>query len=400
MSGQLVVSNYAVSWPLLLAVAALVCLVVGYLLGASFSTRGLRLERPGRRTPEEKVVFLKGISSLLANDTDQAIKELTRAVELDSETVETYIALGHLFRTKGQFDRAVGIRQSIIARTNLPRQVKVQALFDLGVDYRKGGFLSRALEAFEQVIEEDPNHLAALTEMEQVLEELKEWDRALEAQRRIGKLTGHPKPEVMAHLKVARGKQLAQEGKPAEAKAAFKKALSWDAGSVDALLALGDLHQSQGEIKKALATWRKIAKVAPALCFLALDRVTGREWGAKEAALIDEFILGSAAESRDPRAYLIAAQHQAARGQEERTVATLGQALELAPCCLPAHQSLGQIHLDQGRVDDILKSYKQLLECLPGLDREFQCGQCGFKSAELFWKCPSCRRWGSITPVS
>ena len=77
---------------------------------------------------------------MLADRTDQAIAELTRAVEADSETVEVYIALGHLYRSKGIFDRAISLRQSIIARPRLDPGLRIQALYDLGVDYRMGGF--------------------------------------------------------------------------------------------------------------------------------------------------------------------------------------------------------------------------------------------------------------------
>ncbi len=399
IGGQILLFGYPLSPAVFLLGLALVCLIIGYFLGASFSTRGVRLGLKAERSAKEESAFLKGIHSMLANETDQAITELTRAVELDSETIETYIALGHLFRSKGQFDRAVAIRQSIFARPNLPAHIKIQALFDLGVDYRQGGFLSRAIDAFKQVLEEDREHLGALNQLAEVYQELRDWDNAFEIHRRLDKLIGRPRPQILAHLKAEGGRQLLAQGEVQEAKAAFKKALGLDKGSVDALLSLGDLYLDQGEIKKALSTWRKIGQVAPELSFLALDRITGREWGAKEAAAVEEFMLSLAADSKDPTAHLMVARYLAALGREEATLAELRRILELEPNYLPAHQALGQILMDKGQIDEILTAFKELLERLPGPDRSFQCRHCGFFSKEIFWKCPSCRHWDTIHPL-
>jgi len=394
--GQVLLFGAPVDLSALIVALVIACLVAGYLLGAYFSTRGMRPARTPKRFKEDGAVFLKSINSLLANDTDKAIAELTRAVNLDPETVETYIALGHLFRSKGQFDRAIGIRQSIIARSNLPPALKVQALFDLGVDYRHGGFISRAVETLEEVLKEDAKHLGAAQTLGQIFEEIGEWEKALDIQKRVEKLTGQAQPERLAHLKAEQGKQLMAEGRMPEAKAAFKKALSWDKGSVNGLLSLGDLFLAQGDYKQALNTWRKVAAVAPKLCFLAIERVAGREWGAKESAAVEGFLLGAAAESKDPWSHLLAARYLAARGKEEETIAALRQGLKLAPDFLPAHRELGQILLDRGQMDEILSGYKDLLDRLPGKDLAFQCRQCGFYLEDYSWKCPSCRRWGTI----
>lgn len=381
-------------------IIALLCVIIGYALGATFSTKGCApaWTRKQRLSRQENNV-LKGINSLLANNTDQAIKEFSQVVERESESVETYIALGHLFRAKGQFDRAVAVRQSIIARPNLPAAIRIQALYDMGVDYHKSGFLVRAVEAYEQVLAEDPKHRQAVAEMVTVYEELKRWDDALTARRRLDKLTGAAHPEVLAHYKTERGKQLAAEGQFGEAETAFKKALGWDKGAVDALLALGEVYSTQAEYKKALATWRKIATAKPDWFFVAQSRVLSHDWSGKEAELVDDLVVEGARESGDPLALTLAARHLAGRGREQETVAALKRIIEAAPCYLPAHHELGQIHLDQGNIDEILADFRKLIDCLPKGEPRFLCGACGWKSTDPIWKCPSCRRWDTIKPI-
>lgn len=395
LEGSVTIFGLAVNPSLLVLVAAVICLVIGYLIGATLSSRGVSLETGSRRRGEE-MPFLKGMRSMLARDTDQAIADLTRAVELDSETVETYIALGHLYRSKGIFDRAISLRQSIIARPKLDPRLRIQALYDLGLDYRAGGFLSRAQEAFQEVLSADPKHLQALTALAQVYEEMRDWEKALETRKRLDKLEGKSRPEIMAQLRTEHGKQLFRSGHPQEAQAAFKKALSLDKSCTQALLCLGDLYLDRGDTKKALTTWRKIAASTPELTFLALERVVNGTWMDKERPPIEAFIQEAAIESKDPWAQILAARHLAAQGREEETIEALRRILKTSSAYLPAHRDLGKILIEGGQIDEILTAYQELLNNLPGNGRSFECGGCGYSSAEVFWKCPSCRRWGTI----
>ncbi len=130
-------------------------IISAFILGLIFG-RMLRYRKEKRAkllTREGDKAFFKGIQYILSNDHDQAIEEFTKSVQVNSDTVETYVALGNLYRSRGDIDRAIRIRQNIILRVNLDEQIKLRALFDLGLDYRKGGFLNRALENFSKVLQ-------------------------------------------------------------------------------------------------------------------------------------------------------------------------------------------------------------------------------------------------------
>src|SRR5439155_119735 len=45
-----------------------------------------------------------------------------------------------------------------------------------------------------------------------------------------------------------------------------------------------------------------------------------------------------------------------------------------------------------------IKSVREAMEKL-GLTAQYQCHHCGLKPRVLFWQCPSCKQWGSITPA-
>ncbi|MDQ6966262.1 MAG: hypothetical protein Q9M23_05010, partial [Mariprofundaceae bacterium] len=85
--------------------------------------------------------LLRGINFLLSDEPDRALKELVHVAKLQTETAEVYLALGDMFRTKGEFGRAVRIHQNLLARPDLPQELHMQAQFALAVDFQAGGLL-------------------------------------------------------------------------------------------------------------------------------------------------------------------------------------------------------------------------------------------------------------------
>ena len=239
--------------------------LLGWLLGGRRRKRLSKVSAslaPKRRSPSDDA-FLKGLSHLMADHTDKAIEEFTRAVTLDSETVETYVVLGNLFRQKGEIERAVRIRQTIIARPNLDAQVRLQAIFDLGVDYRKGGLFNRAVEAFGEVLDMNPDHVEACRQMVTLYEEMREWEKAFEALRRLDRLTKEDSRPILAHYQTERGKELMAAGQLDRAESFFNQAVSVYKGCLDAYLHLGDLELARERTKKALNAWRKAVLLEP-----------------------------------------------------------------------------------------------------------------------------------------
>ena len=91
--------------------------------------------------------YFRGLNFLLNEQPDRAIESFVEAVRVDPETVELHFALGSLFRRRGETDRAIRMHQSLIDRDDLPQDLKLQALSELGQDFLKAGLLDRAEDA-------------------------------------------------------------------------------------------------------------------------------------------------------------------------------------------------------------------------------------------------------------
>ena len=92
--------------------------------------------------------YYKGLNFLLNEQPDKAIDVFIHLLEVDSETVETHLALGSLFRKRGEVDRAIRIHQNLIARPSLDQEQRSNALLELGQDYMYAGLYDRAENLF------------------------------------------------------------------------------------------------------------------------------------------------------------------------------------------------------------------------------------------------------------
>ena len=60
-------------------------------------------------------------------------------------------------------------------------------MYDLGLDYKKGGLFNRAAEAFDEVLKKDPRHIEAARQIATLYEEMRDWEAAFEARKRLDK---------------------------------------------------------------------------------------------------------------------------------------------------------------------------------------------------------------------
>src|SRR5207244_7008287 len=82
------------------------------------------------------------------NQIDLAIDALGRAASLDPNALEVHMILGNLYREKGQVGKAITVHQALLQRPKLSKLEHAYVLLCLGLDYKRGGFVDRALEAF------------------------------------------------------------------------------------------------------------------------------------------------------------------------------------------------------------------------------------------------------------
>ena len=92
--------------------------------------------------------YYRGLNYLLNNEDDKALKIFTDLIDVDSSTIETHLALGGVYRRRGEFDKAILIHQNLLSRPKLDRSVKNQTLYELAKDFFSAGLYDKSEKIF------------------------------------------------------------------------------------------------------------------------------------------------------------------------------------------------------------------------------------------------------------
>ena len=357
-----------------------------------------------RRRTRESPHYMLGLNFLVANQIDQAIDELSKAAEAAGDPLEIHLILGNLYREKGQIGRAIQTHQALLQRPKLRRLEHANVLLCLGLDYRGGGFVDRAIEAFTEVLKLDPSNRYALSNLEKLYEDQHQWDQAYAARQKLAAITsgdGSPESprhdEVLAFLENEFGQAALKSNDLREAARRFQAAIDRDARNTPARLSLGDVLACEGRTADAVAAWEQLIAVSPDRAYLAFSRLESAysKAGASERfpALCEKLI---AANPQDWRARLALARFTASHGDPSGAIELLFEALAHNPHSLALHQTIWQTLSALHLPPSLVRRYVDLTRDAIFYIDPHVCLRCRYRSTELLWQCPHCHEWNSF----
>src|SRR5918994_811699 len=196
--------------------AVLIALLAGLVVGKAWERYKLRDGRwIDRRRLRETPHYMLGLNFLADNQVDQAIDELTQATSTDTDALEIQMILGNLYRQKGQVGRAINVHQTLLQRPDLTKLEHAYILLCLGLDFRHGGFVDRALEAFQQVVQLDPENRYALVNLQKLHEDQQQWADAERVRAQIAHIDGEKRSDnqqILGFLRNQLGTDTARGG--------------------------------------------------------------------------------------------------------------------------------------------------------------------------------------------
>src|SRR5262245_31128354 len=184
---------------LVLLLVGLGCMAAGVLIGRYYVPD----DRMLRRTARHARSYMKALSYLIARDHQTAVDELRTVVEENIEDVEPYFALGAMFRSRGEFERAIRVHQALALRERDKRKLRQRAMYELGLDFRAAGMPRRATRAMEEVLLEDPSHEGGLRALAALYEEQARFNEAAGLWQRLGRRRNEDLSPREHHLLVA-----------------------------------------------------------------------------------------------------------------------------------------------------------------------------------------------------
>ena len=173
------------------------------------------------------------------------------------------MALGSLFRRRGEVDRAIRFHQNIIAKPGLEPEQRTQALLELGEDYMKAGLLDRAERLFAELIETDAHTPAALHSLLDIYQQERDWEKALEQAQRLEQISGEHMGDVMAQFCCEMAVEALAKGDRERARRQLRQARRHDPRCIRARFILAQICAEDADWARALDLYEEIAELDP-----------------------------------------------------------------------------------------------------------------------------------------
>ena len=384
-------------------------IVIGWLLGrrsvASISNHS-----------DSSGEYYQGLNYLLDGRPDGAADSFIDGLEVNSETLETHVAMGNLLRKRGEVDRAIRVHQNLLARPSLPRSQVHLAHLELARDYISAGLLDRAEGLLLALVKESSEQrIVACRHLLEIYQSEKEWQRAIDVAKSMlpkkKTLLGSASPDehkqggqqvavALSHFFCELAEEKILAGEVQIARNLLDKALAGDSRCVRASIMLGEIEYKVGHYPQAVKALRRVKQQDPdylpetiALlrkCYQQMDDEKSLKVYLEECFVSDpspNLLLAVAEDICEAGGKELAAEFLSSRLADQPSLRGLAKLINL------------QLDVTDGPGRDSLGLLQVLVNRLIGERPLYRCGHCGFSGRQLHWFCPGCKYWGTLKAI-
>lgn len=346
--------------------------------------------------------YVQGLNFLLSDQPDKAVDHFIALLEVDNETIETHLALGNLFRQRGEVERAIRIHQNLIARPSLTLEQRDLALLQLGKDFYQAGLFDRSEEIFVQLKGSPEYQEVALENLLLIHQQLKDWEEAVAVAELLNKLSkGKTNRRTLSHLYCSLAEQLKKTGDDKQKIKLYQKALTVFPNCIRASIALSDYYELQNKPGKALQMLQSVPELDIDFTEVILDKLLAlhRQLGSEQALI--PYLYRIVSLGGGTSAAILLAKLIAQYRSIEKAQAFMLQELRRKPTMkgfnhlMTYHLQLAQSTSEKESLTFLHKLVSEQIKLRP----QYRCEKCGYSSKKLFWLCPSCKSWGRIKPI-
>jgi lipopolysaccharide biosynthesis regulator YciM len=348
--------------------------------------------------PRISADYIRGLNLVLNRRTDEALELFVQMAKVDDETLETHFALGHLFRRRGEVERAIRVHENLLARSSLNEAQRHQALFSLAEDYLSAGLFDRAERLFDELRDSTTLAEAALEKLVSIYERERAWEKAIEAHRKLEMLRGTKSSQV-AHYYCELAEMARAAGNRALAREHLRNTVRSETGALRGTWIRAMLAQEEGNYAQAIPLYEQVIaadrhfviEVLPPLleCYRSAERLQDfddylERLIAKDASLQRDLAYAAIIGDLDGSPVLRAAVERFLF--EHPVLANLVNAAEL--------QTLSAEHRRPA-----VERIAHALRTIALANARYRCGNCGYSTQRFIWHCPSCKLWETVRPI-
>lgn len=349
-------------------------------------------------------IFLNATQYLIDGNKDLAIKEFLNAVDLNRETIDTYFALGGLFRSNGEIEKAISIHRSLIARESISESTRLLALKELALDFDKGGFIDKAVETYKDVLKINRDQQDVIQALCRIYEDTEDWDQAYNYRIMLSKVGQENQSETISHILVQKAKALFDKGQFKACAEELEDAFRF-APSVSAKILRLRLYLVLGNMENANSILLELLKEHPmyaTFIFVSLDqfnpKLPQKDEYKERLNQLKTYFLGLKDMDLMSSPSVVLSKIRLLKDLQRTD-----DAFTLLDAWMKGHGQSDvlkveyiKILIEVGKVDEALQHTKALLNNLHNSLTRHYCSQCGYNSDEIFWRCPQCHNWETI----
>lgn len=345
--------------------------------------------------------YFTGLSYLLNDQQDQAIETFMRVLEINPETIDTHIAMGNLYRSKGDTEKAIRIHQNLFARPALDAEHTQRVQLELARDFFAAGLYDRAERLLLELSHSEPDEIRQNSQrlLLRIYEQEKEWQKAIN----IGNselLKHYPSAKTaLAHYYCEQAESEINRQQLSQARKLLKQALYYDPQCIRANWIAADLEFRNHNLRKGRSILLRIPEQDPSFYSLILPALNGLLGSKEMHKLLDTAI--EAFPSRTAltiKTDLIQSEQNSAAALEYLETLTKEKPLQ-SPFLVAKELHYISSPLAPGLHSSRLQNLMERLQSHEAGKHKQICLSCGFKSGQMeLWQCPRCRNWGTLRP--
>ncbi len=344
--------------------------------------------------------FHQGLSVLLADKQGKTAELFEDLSDTSRDTADTHIALGNLYRRRGEVERAILLHQSVIDKGGLPDDIRATAQFELAEDYSSAGLLDRSELVLHELLSSAYRREDAYDSLLQLHEREQDWEQAIAVAIEFEKNTQISLRARIAHYYCERAVLAQKQQQTSEATGFLAKARRHHPECARALMMQASMALTAGDHESSLSLYEQVEALRPEL----MPEIIDSRFAALKAAGDSAQMLAFVRRIHEQRnAYSVIRSTRAVIAELHSSEAAdrffKDQILKRPSLKGLRDWAHDQVALSRPGERDKVQVICDLLDQVVEDKPAYRCKSCGFQGNVMHWRCPSCGQWDSVSTI-
>jgi lipopolysaccharide biosynthesis regulator YciM len=340
--------------------------------------------------------YYRGLNYLLNNEDEKALKIFTDLIDVDSSTIETHLALGGVYRRRGEFDKAILIHQNLLSRPKLDKSIKNQTLYELAKDFFSAGLYDKS-EKILLNLKEHKSYFESCNEYLLLIYELsKDWDNAIKFTKNLKQLNIRKSSidVIISHYYCEKANDYKKDNQLNKSITVLRKAIDINNQCKRAYSTLFEFNTNSNP-RLALDNLEILLGIDSLYLIILSNEIvqlsTIHQDDNLDKRIYDIILRFSNDNNFSPTLYEYIFNINGYDTPHDYLNVTKGNVFT---------SIFNNLYLAKNSSDSISVSNNDLLALIKNNFLTYNCSNCGYSAKNYIWQCPSCNQWDTIKPIT